>query len=60
MNTSEERTAIVMTVRRSGVGVTDRLEGLVVFTLPGGERGGFPIGIQLPAASRRSGPPKTA
>ena len=50
VNNSEDRTAIVMTARRSGVGTADRLEGLVVFTLPEGERGGFPVEFAMPAA----------
>jgi DsbC/DsbD-like thiol-disulfide interchange protein len=51
VNTSDKQTAIVMTARRSGVGAADRLDGLVVFTLPDGERGGFPVGLQMPAGN---------
>jgi DsbC/DsbD-like thiol-disulfide interchange protein len=51
VNTSEDQTAIVMTARRSGVGAADRLECLVVFTLPDGERGGFPVEFQMPAGN---------
>jgi thiol:disulfide interchange protein DsbD len=51
VNTSDKQAAIAMTARRSGVGTADRLECLVVFTLPGGERDGFPVGIQMPAAN---------
>ncbi|MGD1001398.1 MAG: protein-disulfide reductase DsbD domain-containing protein [Candidatus Brocadiia bacterium] len=49
VNTAEDRTAIVMTARRSGVGAADRLDCLVVFTLADGERGGFPIQLNMPA-----------
>ena len=48
VKTSEKRTEIVMTARRTGVGTADRLECLVVFTLPDGERAGFPIRLKLP------------
>jgi hypothetical protein len=51
VNTSDKQTAIVMTARRSGAGAADRLECLVAFTLPNGERGGFPVTLQMPAAS---------
>jgi DsbC/DsbD-like thiol-disulfide interchange protein len=51
VNTLGDQTAIVMTARRSGVGAADSLECLVVFTLPGGERDGFPVEIQIPAAN---------
>jgi hypothetical protein len=47
VNTSGTRTEIVMTARSSGVGAADRLECLVVFTLPDGERGGFPVTVRL-------------
>jgi DsbC/DsbD-like thiol-disulfide interchange protein len=55
VNTSGNRTEIVMTARRSGVGAADQLDSLVVFTLPNGERGGFPVTLQLPAGN--SAPP---
>ena len=51
VNTSENRTEIVMTARRSGVGAADHLESLVVFTLPDGERGGFPVSLQMPVGN---------
>jgi hypothetical protein len=48
VSTSGSRTEIAMTARASGVGAADRLECLVVFTLPDGQRGGFPLTVQLP------------
>jgi DsbC/DsbD-like thiol-disulfide interchange protein len=51
VNTSDNRTAIVMPARRSGVGAADRLECLVAFTLPNGERSGFPVTVQIPAGN---------
>ncbi len=51
VNTSGNRTEIVMTARRSGVGAADRVESLVAFTLPDGQRGGFPISLQMPAGN---------
>ena len=51
VNTSGNRTEIALTARRSGVGAADRLECLVVFTLPDGERGGFPVMLRLPAGN---------
>jgi thiol:disulfide interchange protein DsbD len=56
VNTSDQQTAIVMTARRSGVGAADRIECLVVFTLPDGERGGFPVGIEMPAGNGAAPP----
>ena len=51
VNTSDTQTAIVIGARRSGVGAADQLVGLVVFALPGGERDGFPVAIQMPAGN---------
>jgi thiol:disulfide interchange protein DsbD len=56
VSTSEGRTAIVMTARRSGAGAADRLECLVVFTLPDGERGGFPVEFRIPAGKAAAPP----
>jgi DsbC/DsbD-like thiol-disulfide interchange protein len=57
VNTSDKRTEIVMTARRSGVGAADRLECLVAFTLPDGEREGFPVRLKLPAGNIATPPP---
>ena len=51
VNTTEKRTEIAMTARRSSVGVADRLECLVVFTLPDGERDVFPVRLRMPVAN---------
>jgi len=58
VNASGNRTEIAMTARRSGVGAADGLECLVVFTLPDGERGGFPVRLQMPAGNAVA-PPTT-
>ena len=58
VNTSGNRTEIVITVRRSGVpaggagvGTADQLECLVEFTLSDGKPAGFPVSLQLPAGN---------
>jgi DsbC/DsbD-like thiol-disulfide interchange protein len=58
VNTSDKRTEIVMTARRTEVGAADQLECLVVFTLPDGERDGFPVRLQLPVGNVAT-PPDT-
>ena len=59
VNSSEDRTAIAMTARRSGAGAADRLECLVVFTLPEGERDGFPVELDMPAGTAAAAPAGT-
>jgi len=51
VKSSGNRAEIAMTARRSGIGTADHLECLVVITLPGGERAGFPVTVQLPAGN---------